>query len=353
MASLIDLFELDKFREMQDAGFVKVQRHPEFPNDLAIANYTHKAMSNYHWNSVTEQCRGLIYNPTNMEIVARPFRKFYNYGEKNADPITAQEHVTAYDKLDGSLGISYERPDGRWAIATRGSFTSEQAIWATDFYNNYGVEYFPFISTFTDMFEIIYPENRIVVQYAGYEGLKYIGSVEVETGRWNFDTDSYDDPDSRAAVIYEGTFEGVHTLRNRDNAEGVVVVTKDGRRVKLKQQDYVELHRIVSNLSEKYVWEAMGGPWPNRLDEIVRNLPEEHAEWAREVGQGFISAYTLVYLKLCDLDHATAKLETRKDKAMYVKDELPVIKAAYFAALDKKDFAPIVWKYLEPKGDSK
>lgn len=352
MATLTDLFEIDKFREMQEAGFVKVQRHPDFPNELAIANYTHKAQSNYHWNSVTEQCRGLIYNPTTLEIVARPLRKFYNYGEKNADPITAQEHVVAYDKVDGSLGIAYPIPGTDWeqyAIATRGSFTSEQALWATEkFMRPRDPGKFPFIPGDTDLFEIIYPDNRIVVQYGGYEGLKYLGTVHIDTGAWRFEWDMFDD---RVDVIYEGTFEGVHTLRNRSNAEGVVAVTKDGRRVKFKQQDYIELHRIVSNLSEKYVWEAMGGPWPNKLDDIVRNLPEEHAEWARQVGQEFIEAYTIAYLKLCDLDHATAKLETRKEKAMYVKDELPVIKAAFFAALDKKDFLPIVWKYLEPKGE--
>lgn len=352
MATLSDLFEIDKFREMQDVGFVKVQRHPDFPNDLAIANYTHKAQSNYHWNSVTEQCRGLIYNPKTLEIVARPLRKFYNYGEKNADRITAQEHVTAYDKVDGSLGIAYPIPGTdfeEYAIATRGSFTSEQALWATEkFMHPRDPHTFPFIPGDTDLFEIIYPDNRIVVQYGDYEGLKYLGTVHIETGVFRFEADMFDD---RVEIIYEGTFEGVHTISDRENAEGVVAVTRDGRRVKLKQKDYVELHRIVSNLSAKSVWEAMDGPYPNNLETMVRNLPEEHAEWAREIGQGFISAYVTLSLKLSDLYHATKDMSTRKEKALYVQDQLPVVKAAYFAAIDGKDYAPVVWKYLEPKGE--
>lgn len=352
MAILSDLFEVDLFREMQEAGFVKVQRHPDYPNDLAIANYTHKAQSNYHWNQVTEQTRGLIYNPTTGQIVARPLRKFYNYGEKNADPITAQEYVTAYDKVDGSLGIAYPIPGTNYeeyAIATRGSFTSEQALWATEkFMRPRDPGKFPFIIGDTDLFEIIYPDNRIVVQYGEYEGLKYLGTVHNDTGRFRFEADMFDD---RVDIIYEGTFEGVHTLRNRENAEGVVVVTRDNRRVKVKQQDYVELHRIVSHLTPKTVWEAMGGPYPNKLDELVRTLPEEHAEWAQEVGQGFISAYVTLSLKLSDLHHATKNLATRKEKALYVQDQLPVVKAAYFAAIDGRDYAPVVWKYLEPKGE--
>jgi RNA ligase len=352
MAVLSDLFEIDKFREMQDAGFVRVQRHPDFPNDIAITNYTHKAQSNYHWNSVTEQTRGLIYNPKTLEIIARPLRKFYNYGEKNADPITAQEHVVAYDKVDGSLGIAYPIPGTDWeqyAIATRGSFTSEQAVWATEkFMRGRDPLKFPFIPHYTDLFEIIYPDNRIVVQYGEYEGLKYLGTVENETGRFIFEDDMFDD---RVDVIYEGVFEGVHTLLNRENAEGVVVVTSDNRRVKLKQQDYVDMHRIVSNLSAKSVWEAMDGPNPLNLEALVANIPEEHAEWAREIGQGFISAYVTVSLKLTELYHATKDLKTRKQKALYVKDELPVVKAAFFLAIDKKDYAQVVWKYLEPKGE--
>lgn len=348
MVTLKDLFDLGEFEEMKNAGFVRVQRHPVFPNELAIANYTHKAQQNYHWNAVTEQTRGLIFHPETLEVVARPFRKFYNHDEKNADPITAQEKVRAFDKLDGSLGIAYMMPDGKWGIATRGSFTSDQAVWATKFYHAKGTEYFPFILMTTDLFEIIYPENRIVVEYAGYEGLVYLGSVDIETGAFRFEYDMFDE---RAEVVYEGAYENIHTLAERPGKEGVVVCTSDGRRVKVKQEEYVRLHRIVTNLSERAIWEMMEGPYPDRIDNIVSQLPEEHAKWARDVADTLVGQYFMVATKISEVYHSLKGLSTRKEKAIALQNENPVVRAAVFAGLDGKSYVEIVWKALRPTNE--
>ena len=42
--------------------------------------------------------------------------------------IESDAPVEVTDKMDGSLGILYRRPDGVCAIATRGSFASDQAL---------------------------------------------------------------------------------------------------------------------------------------------------------------------------------------------------------------------------------
>jgi hypothetical protein len=66
---------------------------------------------------------------------ARPFRTFHNIAEYGPDwtPPTEPFEVTA--KLDGSLGITYLTPDGI-QIATSGSFTSNQALHATNVFQN-------------------------------------------------------------------------------------------------------------------------------------------------------------------------------------------------------------------------
>lgn len=352
MVTLHDMFDLGEFEEMKSAGFVKVQRHPQFPSELAIANYTHKAQQNYHWNAVTEQCRGLIYNPGTLEVRARPFRKFYNHNESNADVITGQEEVIAFDKLDGSLGIAYPLPANGWAIATRGSFTSEQALWATEFMHRKGVEYFPFIETHTDLFEIIYPDNRIVVEYGGMEELIYLGSVHIDTGRFEFDIDSYDNRKTRAEIIYTGKMEGIYSLPDRKGKEGLVVTTRDGRRVKVKQEEYVRLHRIVSNLSEKYVWEAMMGPYKQAIEGIVRDIPEEHAAWVRSVGEDLIWQYVMWHTKVSEVYHRVHTLETRKEIALAIKDEPKVIQSCIFKGLDNRPYTDVIWQYIKPKGET-
>ena len=355
MAHLSDMFDEDMFFEMQKAGFIKVQRHPEFPNDLAIANYTHKAQQNYHWNAVTTQCRGLIFNPNTWEVVARPFRKFFNYGEAQADKITGQEQVTAYEKFDGSLGITYPLPgyDGEvYAIATRGSFTSEQAVWATNYLAPIRANEpwrFPIIPGYTDLFEIIYPENRIVCEYGGMEGLVYLGTINNENGDFQFEDDMFD---VRADPVYRGTFEGALQISGRQGKEGVVVVTSDNRRVKLKEEEYVRLHRIVSHLTERYVWEAMQGPFMSVARGLAADIPEEHAEWLMNVAEKLFSEYMTLAIMVNELNQQTSKFGTRREKAIYATQESgypKAVQSAYFAGLDGKSYVDVLWKAVRPK----
>ena len=351
---LHELFDMDLFYEMRQAGFVKAQRHPTFPDVLVILNYTAKAQQNYHWNDVTEQCRGLIYNPMTLDVVALPFRKFYNYNEAQAPTIAGDEEITAFDKMDGSLGIVYMAPDEVLRVATRGSFTSDQALWATQWLwdnigktwqeaHGNGYEWRPYM---TDMFEIIYPDNRIVVGYGGYEGLVYIGSRSIESGQFALDEGAWEG--RKAERLYEGKFSGLFNLPDRANAEGFVVVTDDERRVKVKYDEYVRMHRIVSHLSEKYVWEYLGGPSPLRADELARDIPEEHAEWVRDVSNDLFGKYMTHAMYINEVTQRIAKMTTRKEKAISIKDEPNWVRASIFANLDKKDYVGIVWKSIKP-----
>lgn len=351
---LHELFKMELFDEMRQAGFVKVQRHPVYPDVLAIANYTAKAQQNYHWNDVTEQCRGLIYNPMTLDVVALPFRKFYNYNEAQAPKILPDEEITAWDKMDGSLGIIYLAPDMVLRVATRGSFTSDQAIWATEWLHEnvgkywdealrHGYEWRQYM---TDMFEIIYPDNRIVVGYEGYEGLVYIGSRSIESGKFAFDEGAWSGRKSER--LYEGKFSGLFDLPDRDNAEGFVVFTEDDRRVKVKYDEYVRMHRIVSHLSEKYVWEYLQGPSPIRADELVRDIPEEHAEWVRGVANELFGQYMSRVMYLNEVSQSISKMTTRKEKALAIQSQPAWVKGAVFAGLDNKPFIDVLWKSIKP-----
>ena len=111
--------------QMIQSGHIVFQKHPSA--QLYIYNYTPLAQYERVWNGVTLQCRGLILNEK-QEVVARPFRKFFNLGECD-NRLLPGEPFEVYEKLDGSLGILYWLNDQPY-IATRGSFTSEQALQA-------------------------------------------------------------------------------------------------------------------------------------------------------------------------------------------------------------------------------
>src|SRR5690606_23624256 len=90
----------------------------------------------------------------------------------------------AWDKIDGSLGIQYRLPDGRQAIATRGSFTSDQALHATKRLREAGWDIMPHDFAFTWLWEIVYPGNRVVVDYGDRDELVYLGAVGIEHGEF-------------------------------------------------------------------------------------------------------------------------------------------------------------------------
>lgn len=350
---LRDLFDMDLFHEMYESGFIKVQRHPKFPHDLAIANYTQKAQSNYHWNEVTEQCRGLIYNPETTAIVARPFRKFYNHDEEQAHRFSDDENVTAYDKLDGSLGIIYRDPDGVLNVATRGSFTSEQAIAGTQILQKSLYEhklYYAYSKQYTDLVEIIYPENRIVVDYGREEKLVYLGSIHTRTGNFVWQPD-YGPSTHHAAKLFKGPYRDVFKLPERKGMEGLVI-SGEGGRVKVKQVDYVALHRIVTRLNKRTVWEHMNGP-TGEVESLVSNLPEEHAQWVRDVRDELFASYMELYLYVSEtaMGRVNPKTMTRKEMALEIADEPSWCKSSIFMSLDNRDFTPVLWKQIKPAGE--
>jgi len=113
-----------------------------------------------------------------------PFLRFFNWDQEEAPTLKLSDRVFVVDKMDGSLGILYPMPDGSLAVATRGSFTSDQAIWATNWIQAYvGPNAWAPDPDYTYLFEIIYPENRIVVDYGTREDITFLMKIHNETGK--------------------------------------------------------------------------------------------------------------------------------------------------------------------------
>src|SRR2546423_5812001 len=179
MATLADIFEPALLHTMVQEGYVRVQRHPSAP--LVIHNYTEKAQYESVWNTVTLHCRGLI-SDAHGTVVARPFGKFFNHAQPGAPEVDLTAPVRVTDKADGSLGVVYPDGSGRYAVATRGSFSSEQALHATAVLRQRYGHWTPPPGR-TVLVEIIYPGNRIVLDYGDLDDLVLLGAVDVGTGR--------------------------------------------------------------------------------------------------------------------------------------------------------------------------
>lgn len=346
---LYDVLHIDGLRAAIEERFVVRREHPSQP--LAILNYTDRCQwEKGAWNDVTRACRGIIYRTDTLEVVARPFRKFFNYGQSEAPTLDLTGPATVTDKLDGSLGILYPTSDG-YAIATRGSFESDQAAHATDVLRSRYPEYVP-PDGLTVLFEIVYPENRIVLDYGKQDDLVLLGAVAIATGK---SVGPYCDaltnwPGPRAALFECRTLADALAVPPRTNAEGLVVhCLASDERVKIKQGDYVALHRIVTGLNERTVWEHLSAGRP--LSELMEPLPDEFHAWVSEVAAGLVAK---VNADAAEVEHAYSMILatlpedfSRKDfAAQAVRHDR---KHSLFLRLDGKDYRPNLWANAKPE----
>ena len=148
-------------------NLIMANKHPEY--DIWILNYSPKVQSKKLWDLYTESCRGLIIDNQGF-ILGRSMKKFKNYEEHDPSEIDMSQDFEIFEKMDGSLIILfYYKLYNMWTVASRGSFISEQMLRAEKMFNN---DIFNNINTeCTYLFEILYPENRIVVDYGNKQEL--------------------------------------------------------------------------------------------------------------------------------------------------------------------------------------
>lgn len=251
-------------------GFVHRRANPEAGLSLYI--YTPRCVYEDGWDAFTLMARGLVLDEAAREVVATPFPKFFNLGERRgAVPDLPFE---AFEKLDGSLIIAFNHR-GLWRTATKGSFESEQACWAQARLDEADLSTLTPGATY--LFEAIYPENRIVIRYrepalvmlAAYDadGREFTHDEVIATGA----TSGW-----RAAVRrrFSGIAEMVaHAATLPREHEGFVVRFADGSRLKLKGAEYRRIHALISRCTPLALWEAMNAG--DDLAAIRRDLPEE------------------------------------------------------------------------------
>lgn len=349
------IFPVSELEKAIEDGWVRVQNNED--NTLSIYNYTELSQYKRHWNDVTLNCRGLILD-NDMNIVARPWKKFFNYGER---PLlfSTDDHVEVTDKKDGSLGILYQHPmTGDWKIATRGSFLSEQAIHATEVWNNKYSHITVPNDGLTCLFEIVYPANRIVLDYGQMDDLILLGSVHNKYG-W------YYGPNETASMInWTGPVTEVFEYRtandcfkvHRSNVEGLVIRC-GSEMVKLKQEDYVALHKLVTGLNARAVWERLKAG--ETRDSICASLPDEFHGFVDTVANELDSKFTKIYhgshQSYCDVlnlmpgKSALPKSEWRKLFASYAL-KLPN-HHLLFSYLDNRPVHDKIWDMIRPDGE--
>ncbi|GGN54668.1 hypothetical protein GCM10010112_04660 [Actinoplanes lobatus] len=346
MTLLHDVLDPVELTEAIGNGLIRTQRHPSLP--FVIYNYTEACQYSGAWTPITLACRGLVVD-AGGRIVARPFRKFFNHDQAQAPALDPGARVTVTDKADGSLGVIYHDGSG-YAVATRGSFASDQALHATDLLRTRYASFVPPMGL-TVLVEIVYPGNRIVVDYQGLDDLVLLGAVDIATGR-SFGPEAVPGwPGPVVETFGYATLTEALAAPPRDGREGLVVHFTDAdQRVKIKYADYVRLHRLVTGLTPRSVWELLvtGGD----LDAMLEPLPDEFHVWAR----GVVTELT------AEVEARAAAVEATYDEIVaglpdgWGRKEFAIEamrsghRAELFLRLDGKDYRPGLWQRVRPAG---
>lgn len=353
----VDIAEL---KALEEKGLVRSSRHNSFP--LTIYKYTEQCVFGREWTDLLLMCRGLIVHD-NGDVIARPFKKFFNIEEHEGEdsklpPLNWNQGFRILDKLDGSLGIAY-RWEGENHIATVGSFHSDQAKWANYTFHQKGyaekIIHEEKGRNYTNLFEIIYPANRIVVNYEDMEDLVLLDIIDIESGQScsGLALDTNAEAIGCPVVKMFGVTRDVMTPR--DNAEGYVIRFNDGTMAKAKFEEYKRLHAIVTGVSAKQIWEALRNKMP--LNDYLEHVPDEFYKWVKGTIDNLNSDYDEIEKRarffFDDMKRTikrTPKEEKRRHFAQLVNNYTKDISGVMFKMYEERDYSENIWKLIKPKG---
>jgi RNA ligase len=345
--------ELD--REV-DRENVRKYAHPTLP--LIGYTYTFQCEMKNAWNPINRWARGIIFD-TSDNLVALPFPKFFNLGQHHETQtynIPAEPFVSTR-KEDGSLIIVFNY-EGEWLTATKGSFASEQALWAADKIRGMSEwlnDNVP--DNLTLLFEGIYPANRIVVHYKGAEKLMFLScydrigryelpqitsifsAAQIEESKQYFDiVPAFDFEKIEEAVAHAETVTGFEQ-------EGYVLRFMNGLRVKIKSEDYKRIHRIVSYSTPLSIWESFDmlkseTEAPRVKRKYWEGIPDEFLPNMRKYEEDLRAKYNKIlndiwWARELAMFKVNGKTPSRKEICIYLKKEYPEIMSLVISLMDK------------------
>ena len=359
--------DLTKFEPYVKDGFLRKVVSP--CGKFVLFNYTDATTYAKKWDEITLNSRGTVYEISTGRVMAQAFPKFFNFGElpqEEQDSILNATGFDSFEKADGSLGIIWH--DGeKWRVNTRGSFTSDQAIKATEMlekYNFYNYNIHPFT---TILAEIIYPENRIIVDYGEQEKLVFLAAFDRCTGReechgLSVQISEVLGMESAQKMKYSSIQELIEVRETLPaQEEGFVVRLSSGKRVKFKGVAYLKVARILSGCSALAFWESMEDGKVSQ--ELLETIPEEFREGFDKIAEKLEENYDKVLEEVADDFYYCAKAiglklvnitaEHRKELGLLLKKEKLKHSGAMFPfylgkmeAVDK-----YLKKQIKPKGN--
>jgi RNA ligase len=327
-------------------GKLICQSHPTLP--LKIYKYSVETVFSRAWDEITTAARGLVVDTNTGLAYTNPIKKFHNIEELPTLGIELpNEPYEILDKVDGSC-IEVFRYDGELVVCTLGSFQSDQAKIAeilldTKYKDNQDL----IIAGDTWIFELLVPENRIVLNY-GDERKLVLLAIRDDDNDYAYYSLGYVWPDVVEKI--DKTIEEILLEKKREdftNKEGFVIKFESGFRVKVKYEEYFRLHRIITGCTKHFVWEYLRDG--KQKENILINVPNEFFQTVSLWDLDIRSNYELKEKKAKELfSDIFVPSESRKEFAMKALLHTE-FSSVLFKMLEGKDYRELIWKQIEPR----
>lgn len=287
------------------------------------------------------ECRGIKFDRQGW-LIARPFHKFFNAGEKE-DPKTINWNRphNVLEKRDGSMVHPWRDPSGRLRFMTRKGL-SEQGE-AAERIADSAVRALcqdMLAAGFTALFEYTAPENRIVLFY-DRPALTLLAVRDNRSGEYMRRKEleilaaRYQVPLVRAVGHVGEIRSFLARTRDEEGREGYVVAFDNGERFKVKTLYYALRHKALAGLSQdRNLLELIAR---DGLDDVLPLLPDELRASADDCRRRVLAAVERHFQEIGGFVSGQAA-ETRKDFAAKVQAELhPRLQPVAFAMRDGRD----------------
>jgi RNA ligase len=352
-------YDINILNQYIDKGWVVKTNHPTLP--IALFNYSRNTQYENNWDEITLSCRGLILD-NEGNVVAGGMSKFFNYEEVTKEIPFKDDYVYVQEKMDGSLGILFYY-NNEWHLATKGSFKSVQSVKGLEMIKlKYDLKLFH--NEMTYIVEILYDENRIVVKYPEEKVVflsVFSNGMELQwgTAKSIFHSSGIYESDVVKTEQYFSFGEDLYKSlkeKNEDNKEGFVLrFFPSNFRMKIKFEDYVRLHRILTEFSNVDIWEYLKEG--KDINELLNRVPDEFDKWVKSTIRDLRYFYFQyneragklfdhkMYGKYNDLEPETNK---KKYAEWVMKQEEP-LRPILFKMFNKKDYSKYIWKMIKPE----
>lgn len=296
--------------------------------DYIVLNYTMHLSPKT--NPFVTQCRGIILNKHNYDVVCLPFDRFFNYGENNAGVNLDwnSNDIKVMEKVDGSLiKIWYDK--GKWNISTRGTVYCDSSnvclsglTYEKLVLNSFGVlsiedfqeKFKDANKELTHLFELTSPQNRVVTDYGDSPVMHYLASRNKQTG--SYSKEGFLGVKYRNSKMFSlnSVNDCILASKELDNLqEGYVVYVNGVPSFKIKSPQYVVVHHIRGEgLTAKRICELV---LIEEHDEYLNYFPED-----RKYFTPYLNKYEEILSEI-EFNYSLFKnIENQKQFAIAVKD---------------------------------